>query len=101
MDSKLSQIFKECGKDIEQVKEENLSWVCKDDDVECVCSYISPSTIEEEIVCENLLREIVHMWITTRGHNKAHQIKEDFKSQQRKGIKGIRSLRKELSMDSQ
>ena len=30
MDSKLLQIFDEGGKGIEQLKKENLSWVCED-----------------------------------------------------------------------
>ena len=33
VDSKLSQIFNESGKGIEQVKKENLFWVCQDDDI--------------------------------------------------------------------
>ena len=39
------------------------------------------------------------MWVTTRGYSKAHRIKENYKLQQKKGLKGTRSLRKEL--DSQ
>ena len=99
VDCKLSQIFNESGKGIEQVKKENLFWVCQDDDVQCVWSHISPNTIEEETVREDLLREIIYMWVTTRGYSKAHRIKENYKLQQKKGLKGTRSLRKEL--DSQ
>ncbi len=46
------------------MKKDNLAWVCEDDDVESVWSYASPTSIEEEATREDLLREIVHMWIT-------------------------------------
>ena len=36
MDSKLSEIMKECRKGIEQVKKENLAWVCEDEEVQCI-----------------------------------------------------------------
>ncbi len=62
----------------------------------CVWSQVSPNSIEEEVVRESLLIEIVFLWLTTRGNSKAHQIKENYKLQQKKGVKGTRSLRKEL-----
>ena len=96
VDSKLSQIMKECGKGIEQVKKENLAWVCKDEDVQGIWNQISPNSIEEEEVRQDLLREIAHMWVTTRGHSKTHKIKEDYKLRHKKNVKGTRSLRKEL-----
>ncbi len=40
--------MKECGKGIEQVKKENLAWVCEDDDVQSVWNQISLDSIEEE-----------------------------------------------------
>ena len=95
VDSKLSEIMKECGKGIEQVKKENLAWVCEDEEVQCVWNQISLNSIEEE-VRQDLLREIAYMWVTTRGHSKAHKIKEDYKLRQKKTFKGTRSLRKEL-----
>ena len=58
VDCKLSQIFNESGKGTEQVKKENLFWVCQDDDVQSVWSHISPNTIEEKTVREDLLREL-------------------------------------------
>ena len=67
--------------------------MCKDDDIQCVWSHISPNTIEEVI----LLKDIVHMYITTRGQSQ--QSSSDYKLQQKKRVKGTRSLRKEL--DSQ
>ena len=75
------------------MQKEKLSWVCNNDDVQCVWSHISPNTIEEEEVRQVLLREIVFLWVTMRGHSKAHQTKENYKH---KGVKGTRSLRKEL-----
>ena len=56
---------------------------------------VNPHLIEEETVRQNLLMEIVHMWI--RGHSKTHKLKEKYKLQQKKGVKGKRSLRKELA----
>jgi hypothetical protein len=49
----------------------------------------------EEEACHNLLQEIVHMWVTTKGNSKVHKIKEDYKIQQQK-IAKERSLRKVL-----
>ena len=61
VDSKLSEIMKECGKGIEQVKKENLTWVCDDEEVQNLWDQVSPNSIEEEEVRQNLLREIAHM----------------------------------------
>ena len=96
VDGKLSESFQQGGKGIEHVNKENLSWVCEDEDVQCAWNSICPYSIEEERVRQDLLKEIVHMWLTTRGHNKTRQIKEDLKSRQKKKIKGTRSLRKKL-----
>ena len=41
VDSKLSQIFDDGGKGIEDVQKEKLSWVCNNDDVQCVCGVTS------------------------------------------------------------
>ena len=95
VDSKLSEIMKECGKGIEQVKKENLTWVCDDKEVQNLWDQVSPNSIEEEEVRQDLLREIAHMWVTTRGHSKTHKIK-DYKLRQKTTVKGKRSLRKEL-----
>ena len=96
VDSKLSEILKEHGKGIEQVKKENLAWVCDDEEVQDLWDQISSNSIEDEEISEDLLREIVHMWVTTRGHSKTHKIKEDYKLSQKTTVKGKRSLRKEL-----
>ena len=40
---------------------------------------ISPIVIECEEVRQHLLQEIAHLWITTQGHSKAQNIKEDYK----------------------
>ncbi len=99
VNAKLSEIFHQCGKGIEQVNKDNLSWVCEDEDVQCTWNSISPYSIEEERVRQSLLKDIIHMWVTLRGHSKTRQIKEEMKSKQKKTLKGTRSLRKEL--DSQ
>ena len=96
VDSKLSEIMKECGKGIKQVKKENLAWVCEDEEVQNIWNHVSPDSIEEEEVRQDLLREITYMWVTIRGHSKTHKIKEDYKLHQRKTVKRTRSLRKEL-----
>jgi len=95
VDAKLSEILHHSGKGIELVNKENLSWVCKDEDVQCVWSSIS-SSIEEDLASQTLLKDIVHMWVTIRGNSKTRQIKEEMKSSQKKTVKGSRSLRKEL-----
>ena len=96
VDSKLNEILKECGKGIEQVKKENLAWVYEDEEVQSLWEEVTSSSIEEEEVRQNLLREIAHMWVTTRGHSKTHKIKEDYKIRQKTAVKRKRSLRKEL-----
>ena len=58
---------------------------------------VSPTTIESEDVRQSLLREIAHLWITTRGHSKARKIKEDYKMAKGKSTKGKHLLRKELA----
>ena len=95
VDGKLSEIFQQGGKGIEQVNKENLLWVCEDEDVQCAWNSISPYSIEEERVRQDLLKEIVHIRLTMRGHSKTRQIK-DLKSRQKKTIKRTRSLRKKL-----
>ena len=97
VDEKLSEIFTQSGKDICQVKKENLSWLCDNEDIQFLWCLISPCTIEEESVRQCLLQEIAHLWITTRGHSKTHKIKEEYKMMQKKAVKGKRSLRKELA----
>ena len=61
---------------------------------------ISPVTIECEEIRQNLLQEIAHLWITTRGHSKARKIKENYKVAKGKSVKGKHSLRKELHKTS-
>ena len=97
VDSKLSEIIKNCGEGIEQVQKSNLAWVCEDEEVQSIWSQINLGSIEDEhVISEELLKEIVYMWVTTRGHSKTHKIKEEYKKNQKKTIKGTRSLRKEL-----
>ena len=96
VDSKLTQILKESGKGIEQVQKENLTWICEDEEVQSIWDDITSNTIEEEEIRQNLLREIAHIWVTTRGHSKTHKIKEDCKKHKKENVKGKRSLRKEL-----
>ena len=36
------------------------------------------------------------MWVTTRGHSKTQQIKEEHKKSRAESVKGRKSLRKEL-----
>ena len=97
VDDKLSDILKQGGKNIEDVRKENLSWVCCNEVVLSLWYMASPHLIEDESIHQNLLMEIVHMWITTRGHSKTHLLKEKYKIQQKDDIKGKPSLHKELA----
>lgn len=96
-DHELSSIFQAKGKGVEKVKKENLSWICDDEDVQFMWCMLSPTSIESEEVCQHLLWEIAHLWITTRGQSKAKKIKEDYKRAKAKGTKREHSLRKELA----
>ena len=96
-DAELSSIFQSCGKGIEKVKKESLLWLYDDEEIKSVWSQISDSTIEEDSYREELLCEICFSWITTRGHSKAQQVKEQHKKSKGKGTKGRKSLRKELA----
>ena len=96
VDSKLDKIYGQGGQGIEQVKRENLSWICEDEDVKSVWSFISPNAIEEDAVRQDLLTDIAFLWVTSRGHSRAHQIKEDYKQQQKRGTERTRGLRKDL-----
>ena len=75
---------------------ENLLWVCEDEDVKSVLSFINPNTIEKDTVRQDLLTDIAFLWVTNRGHSRAHQIKEDYKQQQKRGTERTRGLRKDL-----
>ena len=55
VEERLSQIFMQGGAGIEQVKKENLSWICDNEDVQHAWNLINLSAIEEECVCDNLL----------------------------------------------
>ena len=100
-DKELSAIFESKGKGLEKVKKERLSWLCNDEDVQFLWCMISPTAIESEDVSQNLLREIAHLWVTTRGYSKARKIKEDYKRVKGKTVKGKHSLRKELACSVQ
>ena len=76
-DRELTDIFQSRGKGIEKVTKDKLFWLCNNEEVQFIWSMISPSTIEEESVCQDLFREVSFMWVTTRGHSKAKQIKEE------------------------
>ena len=95
-DRELTDIFQSRGRGIEKVTKDKLSWLCNNEEVQFIWSMISPSTIEEESVRQDLLREVAFMWVTTRGHSKAKQIKEERKKSKAEGTKGRKSLRKEL-----
>lgn len=45
---------------------------------------------------QELLKEIASLFITVRGHSKAHMVKEEYKNAKATATKGKRSLRKEL-----
>ena len=95
-DEQLTSIFNQRGKGIEKVKKDKLSWICDNDDVQEMWSMVSPSTIESDDARRSLLKEIVHLWITVRGHSKAKMIKEDYKKAKKETVKGKHSLRKDL-----
>ena len=94
VDQKLSSILKGSGKGLEQVRKENLSWLCSDEEVQFLWCLVSPAKIENESVRQSLLQEIAYMWITTQGHSKTHKIKEDYKIAKKQTVKRKRSLRK-------
>lgn len=96
VDKKLSEIFKDVGKGIECVQKDKLLWVVDEEEVRSLWNQV-PSSIENESDHRNLLVEIVHLWVTTRGHSKAHKLKEEYKVKQKQSVKGKRSLRKELA----
>ena len=98
VDKELSAVFEAKGKGLEK---EKLSWVCCDEDVQFLWCMISPATIEEERVRQQLLQELVFLWITTRGHSKAGRIKEDYKRAKGKSVKGKHSLRKDSVQSEQ
>lgn len=97
----LSAIFEAKGKGLEKVKKDRLSWLCNDEDIQFLWCMISPTAIECEDTRQHLLREITHLWITTRGYSKARTIKEDYKRVKGKAVKGKHSLRKELACSVQ
>ncbi len=99
VDNKLSKILKNRGESIECLQKHNLSWVLEEEEVQSVWSQVTLTLIEDESRRQKLLTEIVHMWITTRGHSKTHRLKEEYKVKKKEGIKGKRSLRKELATD--
>lgn len=96
-DEELSSIFEQQGKGISKVKKENISWLTDDEEVQSVWSLVSTSIIEEDVYRQELLKEICFLWVTTRGHSKAHQAKNDFKKSKAQATKGKKSLRKELA----
>ena len=93
----LTSIFNTKGKGLEKVKKEKLSWMCDNEDVKFIWCMVSPTTIENEDARHGLLKEIAHLWLTTRGHSKARRIKENYKMAKGKCTKGKHSLRKELT----
>ena len=96
--NELSSIFQQKGRGIEKVQKEQISWLCDDEEVQFVWSSISPLTIEEERVRQELLHEICFLWVTTRGHSKAQQLKDELKKSKAQSTKGRRSLRKEMML---
>lgn len=69
--------------------------MCEDDDVKSVWDEISSNWVDlEEEVCQDILQDITHMWITTRGHSEVHKIKEQYKHSHKRSVKGTRSLEK-------
>ena len=75
------------------MRRDKLGWVCDDEEVQLLWGRISPITIEEQAIRKSLLKEIVNLWVTTRGYSKAAKIKDDRK----KCVKGKKALRKELA----
>ena len=69
--------------------------MCSNDEVQIVWSMIT-DVVEDEDSFHDLLREIASMWITARGHSKTRIVKEKLKNAKASGLKGKRSLRKEL-----
>ena len=95
-DKELSTILERKGKDIEKIGKGKLQWLCEDEEIQFIWCLISPLTIQEESVRQNLLRDIVHLWVTTRIHSKLKQLKEEWKKSKAEAIKGKKALRKQL-----
>lgn len=101
VDDKLSKILMERGKEIESIQKDQLTWVVDQDEVQLLWNQVdAASIVEDEAARRNLLLQIVHLWITTRGHSKTHKLKEEYKLKQKKSVKRTRSLRKELASES-
>ena len=94
VDDELTHIFQSKGKGIEKVRKEKLEWLCLDEEVQIVWSILC--SLEDEEFEQELLKEIAFTWITTRGHSKAHIVKEQYKNAKQTPTSGKRSLRKEL-----
>ncbi len=76
VDEKLSSIIDQRGRGIECVQKDKLTWVVDQEEVQSLWNDIcSSSVVENESARQNLLIEIVHLWVTTRGHSKTHKLK--------------------------
>ena len=60
------------------------------------------ATISLDISCEQnsqtLLKEIVELWVTMRGHSMASMVVEAYKRQKAKSTKGAKGIRKQLKL---
>ena len=98
VDNRLSEILRQKGKGIECVRKNQLAWVVDEEEVQSLWNQVdSSSIVEDETARQNLLLEIVHLWVTTRGYSKTHKLKEEYKIKQKQVVKGKRSLRKEIA----
>ena len=61
----------------------------------------SPVTIQEESVHQQLLHDIVYLWVTTRAHSKVQKVKEDHEKAKAQSVKRNRSLRKQIAANQE
>ena len=100
VNEELTTVLQKKGKGIEKVKKENLSWLCDEKEIKDLWATACPSTIEDESTRRSLLKEIAFMWVTTRGHSKTKQMKEEYKERKRTCVKKETLLKTRASCSS-
>ena len=83
-----TRAIKEIGQKPVSISLENgLSWLFDDEEVQFIWSMVNPLIREEESVRQDLLHVIAYMWVTTRGHSKAQQVKEEHEKSKAESVK--------------
>ena len=92
--NELSTILGKRGKNADKIRKDKLQWLCEDEEIQFLWCLISPVTIHEK--SQTLLRDIIHLWLTTRIHSKVNKVIEDHKKEKASATKRRKALRKEL-----